>query len=170
MFYDAVACRFAARGSVALDMSLPADAPRNIAEMSQCEAAYQVVSIWLWLSMRFAEAFPDRHVVEVCAHVDRTLAMNACGSCRVHVGTFVREDVPVLGIGNAICLSACQRVRNACCTTTEPHSLDLKNDTDLVKAQEGECYLAQLCAGASVGGLCRQQHPERITILTLLHC
>eukprot|EP00892_Ulva_mutabilis_P010547 jgi/Ulvmu1/7865/UM004_0096.1 len=58
--------RYAEDGSVVLDMTLPTDSPKNIAEMSHCEAAYQVVSIWLWLSMRFAEAFPERHVAEEC--------------------------------------------------------------------------------------------------------
>lgn len=64
-------CRFATDGTVPLDMEVPITPPRNTAEMAYCESAYQVISIWLWLSMRFAEAFPNRHVAQVCSCVQK---------------------------------------------------------------------------------------------------
>lgn len=54
-----------------LEMRVEDLVPCNRAEVALCESAYQVVSTWLWLSLRFTEACPDRSVAEVrcfCQH------------------------------------------------------------------------------------------------------
>lgn len=61
-----VVCRYSEKKIVPLNIRVPEDlVPSNRAEVAMCESAYQVVSSWMWLSLRFAEACPDRSVAEV---------------------------------------------------------------------------------------------------------
>lgn len=44
---------------------VPEDAPSAVSDMLHCEAAYSILSVWLWLSFRFPDSFPDREAVQV---------------------------------------------------------------------------------------------------------
>ena len=59
--------RYAERKTVPLEMAVPHMTPANRAEIAMCESAYQIVSTWLWLSLRLADACPDRAAAEVCS-------------------------------------------------------------------------------------------------------
>ena len=58
-------CRYAERKTVPFCMHIPDLVPVNRAEIALCESAYQIASAWLWLSLRFIEACPDRAAAEV---------------------------------------------------------------------------------------------------------
>ena len=58
------ACRYAAKQESRLLVDVPTDPPSTLAEMRVCETAYNVVELWLWLSLRF-ESFPDRLAMQV---------------------------------------------------------------------------------------------------------
>jgi Mitochondrial degradasome RNA helicase subunit C terminal len=72
-------CRYAHDKSVPLEVHIPANPPITIAELTLCESAYHIVSLWLWLSFRFADAFPDRAAVQV------RLAISLASSCQTLV-------------------------------------------------------------------------------------
>lgn len=84
-------------------MKVPTTPPRNVAEMAYCESAYQVISIWLWLSMRFSEAFPNPHVAQVCKR--QQLWGNAQFTARVRVCTvlaFLHQGRQCLSIASCL--------------------------------------------------------------------
>jgi len=71
--------QYAAGQPSTLDIHLGDAVPTNAAELQELEAAYQIVSLWLWLSCRFVEgAFPGRETAvamgeHICALIAKGL-------------------------------------------------------------------------------------------------
>lgn len=58
------ACRYAAGQESQLLLDVPTEPPATLPEMRLCETAYNIVELWLWLSLRF-DHFPDRPSMQV---------------------------------------------------------------------------------------------------------
>jgi Mitochondrial degradasome RNA helicase subunit C terminal len=101
--------RFAEDGTVPLQAALPPEPPRTTKEVLLCERAYAILSTWLWLSFRFADAFPGREHVQVrrrwgvCIALQSGMGLRSSRHCNSNsVGTWLRKGPMCALIGRLV--------------------------------------------------------------------
>jgi len=88
---------------VPLEINLPCKPPTTWSQISHCETVHSIASIWLWLSMRFGDAFQGREAVQDASFTLSELVSEGLG--------LVNKDDDASGVGEHLRRDIFQMIR-----------------------------------------------------------